>query len=113
MPGYMPGLAIIDPPAAPRGKGGACETVLRDRSPGIGVGPWHNAAGTLVANNVAELHARTGDASLFVDERGQRINGQWSGSPSPVEHDMLTGSNADGTLLPGMTCADWTSAATE
>ena len=39
----------------------------RDR---IGIGPWHNAAGTLVANNVGELHARTGDAALFVDERG-------------------------------------------
>jgi len=78
----------------------------RDR---IGIGPWHNAAGALVANNVAELHARTGDAALFVDERGQRINGQWTGSPSPVQHDILTGSNADGTLMNGFTCADWTS----
>ena len=81
----------------------------RDR---IGVGPWHNAAGTLVANNVAELHSRTGDASLFVDERGQRINGQWTGSPSPVQHDILTGSNADGTLMAGFTCNDWTSGST-
>lgn len=78
----------------------------RDR---IGTGPWHNASGTLVANNVAELHARTGDPSLFVDERGQRINGQWTGSPSPVQHDIMTGSNADGTLMSGFTCADWTS----
>ena len=78
----------------------------RDR---IGNGPWHNAAGTLVANSVAELHARTGDVAIFVDERGQRINGQWTGSPAPVEHDILTGSNADGTLAPGLTCADWTS----
>jgi hypothetical protein len=81
----------------------------RDR---IGVGPWHNAAGALVANNVAELHALTGNASLFVDERGQRINGQWTGSPSPVQHDILTGSNADGTLMRGFTCADWSSGAT-
>ena len=81
----------------------------RDR---IGAGPWHNAAGTLVANNVTELHARTGDAALFVDERGQRINGQWTGSPTPVQHDILTGSNGDGTLLRGFTCADWTSGAT-
>ena len=78
----------------------------RDR---IGIGPWHNAAGVLVANNLAELHARTGDASLFVDERGRRINGQWTGSPAPVQHDILTGSNADGTLMRGFTCADWTS----
>jgi hypothetical protein len=63
----------------------------------------------LVANNVGELHSRTGDAAVFVDERGQRINGQWTGSPAPVQHDILTGSNADGTLLPGSTCSDWTS----
>ncbi|HYE86200.1 MAG TPA: hypothetical protein VEA16_07585 [Vicinamibacterales bacterium] len=81
----------------------------RDR---IGIGPWHNAAGALVANNLAELHARTGDASLFLDERGQRINGQWTGSPAPNQHDILTGSAADGTLMRGFTCADWTSSAT-
>jgi hypothetical protein len=81
----------------------------RDR---IGSGPWHNASLTLVANSVNELHARTGDASLFVDERGQRINGQWTGSPSPIQHDIMTGSNADGTLMRGFTCADWTSSST-
>lgn len=81
----------------------------RDR---IGAGPWYNANLVLVADTVAALHARSGDAALFVDERGQRINGQWSGSPSPVEHDMLTGSNADGTLMAGLTCGDWTSAST-
>ena len=63
----------------------------------------------LLANNGTELHNRTGDAALFLDERGQRINGQWTGSPAPVEHDILTGSNADGTLAVGLTCADWTS----
>jgi hypothetical protein len=81
----------------------------RDR---IGTGPWYNANLVLVANNVAELHARSGDASIFVDERGQRINGQWTGSPGPVQHDILTGSNADGTLAAGLTCTDWTSAST-
>lgn len=78
----------------------------RDR---IGPGPWNNANGTVVAANSTELHARSGDASLFVDERGQRINGQWTGSPTPNQHDILTGSNADGTLLSAFTCADWTS----
>ena len=72
-------------------------------------GPWHNVNLALVANNVAELHARSGDVALFIDERGQRINGQWTGSPSPNEHDILTGSNPDGTLMAGFTCADWTS----
>ena len=77
----------------------------RDR---IGTGPWHNATGALIANNLTELHARSGDASLFVDERGQRINGQWTGSPTPNQHDILTGSNLDGTSS-GKTCNNWTS----
>jgi hypothetical protein len=84
-------------------------THARDR---IGAGPWYNASLMLVANNLTELHARTGDAALFLDERGQRINGQWTGSPGPVEHDILTGSNADGTLAAGLTCGDWTSDST-
>jgi hypothetical protein len=82
-------------------------TNARDR---IGPGPWRNVSGVVVANNLTELHSRSGDAALFVDERGQKINGQWTGSPAPVEHDIMTGSNADGTLAPGLTCADWTSA---
>jgi hypothetical protein len=84
-------------------------THARDR---IGTGPWFNANNVAVANSVTELHTRTGDASIFLDERGQRINGQWTGSPAPVEHDILTGSNADGTLATGLTCADWTSDST-
>jgi hypothetical protein len=85
-------------------------THARDR---IGAGPWYNANLQLVANNVAELHSRTGDAALFLDERGARINGQWTGSPAPVEHDILTGSNADGTVAAGLTCGDWTSASAD
>ena len=85
---------------------GTPPVTARDR---IGAGPWYNANLALVAGNLAELHGRTGDATVFLDERGQRINGQWTGSPTPVQHDILTGSNADGTLLAGSTCADWTS----
>ncbi|MBI4886102.1 MAG: hypothetical protein HY824_03325 [Acidobacteria bacterium] len=85
-------------------------TDARDR---IGSGPWYNASLALVADTLADLHARAGDAALLVDEGGRRINGQWSGSPGPVQHDILTGSNADGTLARGLTCSDWTSASTE
>jgi hypothetical protein len=88
---------------------GNMPTHARDR---IGTGPWYNANGLLVANNVAELHSRRGDAAVFVDERGRRINGQWTGSPGPTEHDILTGSNADGTVARGLTCSDWTSEST-
>jgi hypothetical protein len=84
-------------------------THARDR---IGTGPWYNVNLALIANNLNELHARTGDAALFLDERGQRINGQWTGSPAPNEHDIMTGSNADGTLAAGLTCGDWTSDST-
>lgn len=75
----------------------------------IGTGPWSNAKGVVVAKNLDELHARRGDADLFLDERGQRVPGQWPDSPKPVEHDILTGSTPDGKLMAGNTCNDWTS----
>jgi len=82
----------------------------RDR---IGNGPWYNAKGALLAEDLDALHALSGDAELFLDENGDKINGQWQGSPAPVEHDVLTGSATDGTLLQGKTCADWTSDASD
>jgi hypothetical protein len=81
-------------------------THARDR---IGRGPLYYANRVLIANNLCVLHSRVGDAELFVNEFGLRINGQWPGSPAPVEHDILTGSSADGRLMPGLTCSDWTS----
>lgn len=78
----------------------------RDR---IGKGPWVNAKGVTVAASVEALHALPGgNPELFVDHEGNRINGQWQGSPSPIEHDILTGSAADGTAM-GANCNDWTS----
>ncbi len=78
----------------------------RDR---IGTGPWYNSKGVLLAQDLATLHELSGDPELFLDESGAKINGQWQGSPTPNEHDILTGSAADGTLLEGKTCADWSS----
>jgi hypothetical protein len=79
----------------------------------IGAGPWYNSKGALVAANLTELHAPTksGNYMLFIDEKGQPINGHWTGTPTPVEHDILTGSSSDGTLKANETCKDWTSAA--
>jgi hypothetical protein len=85
-------------------------TNARDR---IGSGPWINAGGVTVANTLAELHARTGNVDVFVDERGQRINGQWPGSTTPNQHDILTGSTSEGNVMTGFTCSDWTSASTD
>lgn len=63
----------------------------------------------MVAADVAELHAREGDPDVFLDEKGERVPGQWPDSPRPNVHDILTGTQRDGTLMVGKTCADWTS----
>src|SRR5256885_15545206 len=42
----------------------------------IGNGPWGNVNGVMIAANPTELHAREGEAALFLDERGQRSPGQ-------------------------------------
>jgi hypothetical protein len=77
----------------------------RDR---IGTGPWHNAKGELIAGSVAELHSdanRIGKQTALT-ETGETVNGR---GDTPNQHDILTGSNADGTVAAGMTCEDWTS----
>jgi len=78
----------------------------RDR---IGTGPWYNANGIMVGNDLADLHSRRGNPILLVDERGQMIPGNWPNSPKPTEHDVLTGSTAEGILMVGKTCNSWTS----
>lgn len=78
----------------------------RDR---IGAGPWINSEGVVLANDLDELHALNGDPALFIDENGERINGQWEGSPTPNQHDILTGSDTDGNVMTGSTCDSWTS----
>jgi len=85
--------------------GGQPAVNARDR---IGSGPWHNAKGVLIASNVAALH---GDANPIskqtaLTEKGDMVNAR---GDTPNMHDILTGSNADGTLVPGSTCANWTS----
>jgi hypothetical protein len=76
----------------------------RDR---IGDGPWHNAKGELIASNVGELHS---DANRISKQTGLTETGETvSGRGDPVNmHDILTGSNADGTVAAGATCEDWT-----
>ena len=77
----------------------------RDR---IGSGPWANAAGVVIAESVEQLH---GDANNLtketaLNEKGEVVSGR---GDDVNRHDILTGSNADGTLAEGMTCEDWTS----
>ncbi len=79
----------------------------RDR---IGKGPWQNAKGTVIAKDVAELHdANNLTKQTALSEKGEVINGR---GDKPNRHDMLTGSQPDGTAFAGAddrTCKNWTS----
>lgn len=77
----------------------------RDR---IGAGPWVNAKGVEIAKDVASLHSDANAISkdTALTEKGEIVKGR---GDSPNQHDVLTGSNADGTLAAGQTCGDWTS----
>ena len=79
----------------------------RDR---IGEGPWFNAKGVQVAANLDELHySNVGlgkEGSLT--EAGKVVNGR---GDSPNQHDILTGSQLDGTAFADgsdHTCGNWT-----
>jgi len=79
----------------------------RDR---IGKGPWVNAAGVQVAANVDELHSPASKISVEIgrSENGRRIPGR---EFVVNQHDILTGSTADGRAFPpgkDMTCGNWT-----
>jgi hypothetical protein len=70
-------------------------------------GPWTNVKGVVVAKSVADLHSDSnnlgGETSLT--EKGGSIPGN--------QHDILTGSQANGTLQTGgAPCGNWTSAET-
>jgi hypothetical protein len=83
----------------------------RDR---IGNGPWYNARQVLIARTLAELHGEASGLTkeTALTERGEVVTGV--GDTPPVRHDILTGSQADGTAFPGTddrTCANWTSTA--
>ena len=67
----------------------------RDR---IGRGPWRNAKGVVVANDVADLHSSNNKLSKenSLSEKGLVVNGRVD---KPNEHDILTGSQPDGTAF--------------
>ena len=76
----------------------------------IGKGPWQNAKGEVIAKDVAELHgANHLTKQTALSEKGEVINGR---GDKPNRHDILTGSQADGTAFPAgedRTCKNWTS----
>jgi hypothetical protein len=95
--------------------GGQAAVNARDR---IGAGPWVNARGAVVGKDLAHLHgdsvelARLGNnltkATVFT-EKNEAIKGF---GDKPNEHDVLTGSQPDGTAYTDAadhTCRNYTS----
>ena len=87
--------------------GGAQAVNARDR---IGRGPWQNAKGIVIARSVDDLHGPSNNLKkeTALNEKGGVVPGR--GDPVN-EHDILTGSSAEGRALPGekdMTCGNWT-----
>ena len=87
--------------------GGATAVNAKDR---IGKGPWVNAKGVQIAASVEDLHSPNNKitAETILAENGRLI-------PSRLytvnQHDILTGTQADGTAFPpdkDMTCGNWT-----
>lgn len=90
----------------------------RDR---IGAGPWYNAKGARIAQNVGDLHgdtleqARRGNniqKPTALTEKGEVVNGV---GDTPNQHDMITGSQLDGTAFADgadHTCSSYGSSAT-
>ena len=91
--------------------GGQPAVHARDR---IGTGPWYNAKGTRIAADLEQLHSEASLAGKAnsLNEKGEPVNGR---GDTPNTHDILTGSNPDGTLAVDTldtTCSNWTSNAT-
>jgi hypothetical protein len=95
----------------------------RDR---IGPGPWYNAAGIMISNNLDHLHSGSNNLrkETALNERGEIVNG---GGDDPNRHDILTGSRPDGSAWPwelldllnmadegnSLTCESWTNGGEE
>ena len=96
--------AYLSTPAA----GGQPAVNARDR---IGQGPWKNVKGVVVAKSLDDLHGNPNiNAQTALTEKGATVN---SRRDKPNHHDILTGSQADGTAFPAdkgdTTCRNWTS----
>ena len=112
--------------ATAAGRGGATwHAYLSTQGPGavnardrIGNGPWFNARGGRVSQNVAELHGDTIEQARMGNPLGKQIsltdkNTTVNGiGDTPNQHDILTGSQPDGrayTDAMDHTCGNYTS----
>ena len=80
----------------------------------IGKGPWMNVKGVVIAKSVEDLHSDNNNLKkdTALTEKGTVVNGV---GDTPNQHDILTGSQSDGTLAMGAdggpaTCSNWTAA---
>jgi hypothetical protein len=75
----------------------------------IGGGPWANAAGEVIAKDLASLHGENNiTKQTALTEKGEVVKGR---GDTPNMHDILTGSQPDGTAFPegeDRTCGNWT-----
>ena len=90
---------------------GANAVSARDR---IGKGPWRNAKGMVIAQNVDDLHSAKANLTkeTLLTEKGTPVNGR---GDKPNQHDVLTGSQMNGrgyTDNMDHTCNNWTSSST-
>lgn len=99
----------VPPAFAAPGKPAVPAINARDR---IGAGPWFNAKGELIARDLAHLHNGNNiSKASALDERGNPVKGR---GDTPNEHDILTGTRADGTAFAPQTdttCGAWTKSA--
>jgi len=90
---------------------GADAVNARDR---IGSGPWANANGVIMATSVENLHFDNSNFNweFTLDENGNQFASRIDGDPDFTEHDVLSGSQIDGTAFAAgqdQTCNNWTS----
>ena len=87
--------------------GGEAAINARDR---IGAGPWQNVQGVVIASDLDGLHGTNNlSKETALTEQGDVVNGR---GDDPNRHDILTGSQPDGTAFAGSedrTCGNWTS----
>jgi hypothetical protein len=100
--------AYLSQPAS----GGTAAVNARDR---IGSGPWYNVKNELIASNVADLHGDNAKwtKQTVLNEKGLVTNGR---GDTPNRHDILTGSQLDGTAYPAgtdTTCSNYTISAAD
>jgi Collagenase NC10 and Endostatin len=89
---------------------GAPAVNARDR---IGKGPWQNAKGQVIAQNIDDLHSAHNNINkqTALNEKGETVNGR---GDTPNRHDILTGSQPDGRAFAAgedRTCGNWTKSA--